>query len=150
MFLFLLDLMNLLITEFLSKHLLWIRWITHSFHHTLSLNHTQLRHTHTHTQYIVLTVMSCEIGWEGWSAVCSLSTHKFGSQNRLSPHTCHSDTDRYSNPTPLINYTCFMKINALFKLVNDHSVHWYVVYIQLCLSSCSLNIQHSIIYVFTS
>lgn len=25
------------------------------------------------------------------------------------------------NPTPFINYTCFMKMNALFKLVNDNS-----------------------------
>lgn len=26
------------------------------------------------------------------------------------------------NPATLINYTCCMKINALFKLVNDRSV----------------------------
>lgn len=63
MFLFLLALMHLLITEFLSKHLLWIRRITHpSYHPCASL-------VHTHRRRIALTAMSCEIGWEGWSAV---------------------------------------------------------------------------------
>lgn len=58
---FLLALMHLLITKFLSKHLLWIRWITHSFYHAPP--------PHARMQYVAVTVMSCEIEWEGWSAV---------------------------------------------------------------------------------
>lgn len=47
------------------------------------------------------------------------------------------------NPATLINYTSCMKINALFKLVNDHSVDWYVLYTAL-LCFLPMNIYHGL------
>lgn len=53
---------------------------------------------------------------------CSLATHKFGSENRLSPHTCSSDTDRCTQSHTSHKLHMVHEIDAEFNLVNDHSV----------------------------
>lgn len=100
MFLFLVALMHLLITEILSKHLLWIRWITHSFYHGGC-------RAHTHMQYIQLTVMSCEIGRKGCNALLYPFQH-INLGHRLDYHQIHFTLTLTETHYPilLINYTC--------------------------------------------
>lgn len=67
--------------------------------------------------------MRCEIGWEGWIAVfVDFRRINLGHGIDYRPTRVTLTLIDARNPTPLINYTCFMKMNLPFKLVNDHSV----------------------------
>lgn len=115
---FLLALMHLLITKFLSKHLLWIRWITHSFY----------RAPPPHAVYR----SDCDELWNRMGGLeCSfVAFQHINLGHGIDYHPTHVTLTLIDtcNPATLINYTCCMKINALFKLVNDRSVDWYVLY----------------------
>lgn len=85
-------------------------------------------HTQACAAYIALTVMCCEIGWEGWIVVfVDFRRINLGHGIDYRPTRVTLTLIDARNPTPLINYTCFMKMNLPFKLVNDHSVEWCVV-----------------------